>query len=286
VTVDIEARNLALAGAIRMDWSVYRDDGTTLQVRGSGTTLENVIDDGSCDVLGSAGPVPCRSELRTQVSFSEEGQHLVSVTSDNAWGRRSRETHVAVNIDKTPPTVDFGDADPPPNAAGWHLGEVRVPYGVYDALSGVDGPGNGVVTVNSEAPVRLTVSDFASNSRTYDVPVRLDLTPPTTRCEVIPSVIWPPNGRLVPVTVAVGVDDALSGPAGFVLTSVTSSEPGAADDIQGFVPGTPSTSGWLRARRLGNGSGRVFTFTYTGIDVAGNTSNCVAEVTIRHDSGR
>jgi large repetitive protein len=83
--------------------------------------------------------------------------------------------------------------------------------------------------------------------------------------------------------------DALSGSAGFTLVSVTSSEPdtgtGSVDtplDIQGFVVGTASTTGQLRAERGGAGSGRVYTLTYKGMDVAGNSALCATTVSVPH----
>jgi hypothetical protein len=70
-------------------------------------------------------------------------------------------------------------------------------------------------------------------------------------------VLWPPNGKLVPVQVTVSVTDPDgSGPAGSTLTSLTSNEGSIADEQQGFVVGTASTSGSLQASRAGTGSGR------------------------------
>ncbi len=117
-----------------------------------------------------------------------------------------------------------------------------------------------------------------------------DSTPPAVACRATPDVLWPANHRMVPVNVSVEVTDAGSGAAGFVLTSITSSEPdeGSGDgdrphDIAGFTAGTASTGGLLRAERSGGGAGRVYTFTYTGLDRAGNTATCRAAVSVPHD---
>jgi hypothetical protein len=88
------------------------------------------------------------------------------------------------------------------------------------------------------------------------------------------------------VTATVSVSDALSGPSGFVLTSVTSSEPDSVNkkdkpnDIQGFVVASPSTTGQLRAERIVKGPGRVYTLTWAGTDQAGSTTSCSATVTV------
>jgi hypothetical protein len=112
-----------------------------------------------------------------------------------------------------------------------------------------------------------------------------DTTPPVVTCSATPNTLWPPNNKLVDIATSVSVSDAGSGPGGFSLTSATSNEPGADADVQSFTLGTPDLSGQLRAQRNGSGTGRVYTLTYTGADVAGNTATCDATVTVPHDQG-
>ena len=55
------------------------------------------------------------------------------------------------------------------------------------------------------------------------------------------------------------------------------------NDIQGWTTGTNLTdsqlsSGKVRAER--NGTARTYTLTYQGKDLAGNTKNCQATVTV------
>lgn len=121
----------------------------------------------------------------------------------------------------------------------------------------------------------------------------IDRTPPTMVCSVTPKEIWPPNHKLVTVTASVEVKDATSGAAGFKLLSVTSNEPDSgtekedvAQDIQGFSYGTPDISGQLRAERSPKGNGRIYTLTYQGVDVAGNTATCAVTVTVPKSQGK
>jgi endo-1,4-beta-xylanase len=87
--------------------------------------------------------------------------------------------------------------------------------------------------------------------------------------------------------VTVNVSDAISGLDGtFKLVSVTSNEPDGAGDIQGFTIGTASTTGFLRASRLGSGNGRTYTLTYMASDRAGNTASCKTTVAVPHDKGK
>src|SRR5262249_59407087 len=118
------------------------------------------------------------------------------------------------------------------------------------------------------------------------ITVQVDKSPPTVACSASPNILWPPNNKLAPINVSVNVSDELSGPAGFNLVSVTSNEPDSGlRDIQGFVVGTPSTSGQLRAQRLGSGSGRTYTFVYSGADRAGNATSCTTTVAVPPDQG-
>lgn len=118
-----------------------------------------------------------------------------------------------------------------------------------------------------------------------------DHTPPVVSCTVTPERLWPPDHRLVPVTATVTITDEGSGPAGFALVSITSSEPdqGLGDgdvpgDIRGFTVGAASTSGWLRAERSGRGTGRVYALTYVGADRGGNSTACTATVRVPHEA--
>ncbi|MBI2887108.1 MAG: hypothetical protein HYY02_07855 [Chloroflexi bacterium] len=118
-----------------------------------------------------------------------------------------------------------------------------------------------------------------------------DTTPPTVSCSATPSVLWPPNHKLAPVSVNVQATDA-SGIASVVLVAVTSNEPDdglgdgdTANDIQGWAVGTSDTSGMLRAERSGSGNGRVYRLFYTATDNAGNSASCSATVSVPHDRG-
>jgi hypothetical protein len=113
----------------------------------------------------------------------------------------------------------------------------------------------------------------------------VDDTPPTVTCSASKSFLWPPDHRLIPITVNVSVSDEDSGPAGFTLVSVTSSQADSglgsgdvAQDIQGWNVGTADAEGRLRAERFSRA--RIYTLTYEGSDVEGNTSTCETTVTV------
>ena len=184
-----------------------------------------------------------------------------------------------------------------PNAAGWHNGPVTITWTVTDPESGVtSATGCEALTVaNETGGVTLTcsVTNGAGLAASESVTLKIDLTPPTLTCAVGPAVLGPPNHKLVPVIANVSVADGVSGPGGFTLEGVTSSEADAGlgngdtpGDIQGFAIGSDDRTGQLRAERSGSGSGRTYRLRYTGADIAGNAASCDAVTLVPHDNGK
>ena len=135
-------------------------------------------------------------------------------------------------------------------------------------------------------------SDGLAESNLATVTIFVDNVPPTVTCSVTPNRLWPPNHKLISIQATVTVSDLHSGPAGFTLVSVTSSEADsgldAADvpnDRQNWVAGTPDVVGQLRAERSDAGNGRTYTLTYEGKDLANNKALCTTTVTVPKSQG-
>ncbi len=195
---------------------------------------------------------------------------------------------VTIKRDATPPVVT-ATRTPPPNALGWNNTDVSVTFTCTDALSGVAAcPAPRLITTEGAGQfVTGQATDQAGNLASLTVNgVSIDKTPPVVSCAATPAMLWPPDRQLVPVSVAVVVDDGLSGRAGFVLKSAASNEPDSnlpgdpPEDVQGFGIGTSDTTGLLRAERLPAGTGRVYTLVYEGSDLAGNGALCPAAVEV------
>ena len=199
---------------------------------------------------------------------------------------------VTADSDVTPPAIRptiGGDR----GTNGWYTSNVSVTWTVTDPESAITSTtGCDAVTLIAETAGRtLTCSaTSAGGTATETVTIKIDKTAPTTTCSANPATLWPPNHRLVAVTASTTVGDGLSGPAGFTLESVASSEPDSgmgtediANDIQGFTLGAADTTGMLRAERF-NKDGRVYTLRYVGRDRAGNTGKCTAVVRVPHDA--
>jgi len=144
-------------------------------------------------------------------------------------------------------------------------------------------------------PVTFTARDATGNTSTCatNVTVR-DSTPPLLTLAADPSVLWPPNHRLVPVGVGWQVSDRCDPAATARLVSVVASEPDDAPgdgdgrttgDVTGADVGTPDTEVLLRAERSGEGPGRSYELTYAATDASGNTTSALAVVTVPHDLG-
>jgi uncharacterized repeat protein (TIGR01451 family) len=139
-------------------------------------------------------------------------------------------------------------------------------------------------TVSSSTPDPNTNNDSSTANTTASNP------PPTiSNATADPSSLWPPNHRMVNVTVSYDVTDNCPLPLGSCTLGVTSNEP-----VLGRGSGNTSPD-WivvddhhvlLRAEREGGGNGRVYTTTITCTDSGGNSSSDQVEVTVSHDQGR
>jgi hypothetical protein len=133
----------------------------------------------------------------------------------------------------------------------------------------------------------LEVTDPAGLTSTTSVTVTVaDTTAPViSSASVSPNAVWPPNHKMVPVSVTVSLADACGGPAECVIASVSSNEP--ADGLgDGDVANDWEITGPLtvnvRAERSGTGAGRVYTVVLACTDADGNTSTQNVAVTVPH----
>ena len=113
---------------------------------------------------------------------------------------------------------------------------------------------------------------------------KLDTIPPTLTITPTPATLWPPNNKMVAVTVAITVKDDYDPQPEIKLESITSSEVLAPGEIQGAVLGSDDRQFSLAAEREGsNLAGRVYTLTYSATDGSGNKSTASTTVTVPHD---
>jgi len=152
----------------------------------------------------------------------------------------------------------------PPSGSAFPLGTTPI------ACKATDGSGN--------------MSPACSSSVTV-----VDTQPPTiTNVIASPNVLWPPNHKMVPVTVAVTVTDVCDASVACHITSVTSNEPanglGDGNTSPDWQITGPLTAN-LRSERAGGGSGRVYTLTVQCTDASHNSATGMALVMVPHDQG-
>jgi len=159
------------------------------------------------------------------------------------------------------------------------------PEVVNDAPAFFTGPceGSGGVTT-----VTWTATDASGNSSSCSADVTVvDTTPPVfDTLSLNRDVLWPPNHKMSEILVTIEVSDVCDGDPSVTLESITSNEPdnGTGDgntvnDIQEADYGTDDRGFLLRSERKGNGSGRVYTITYSVTDCSGNAT--MGEVVVR-----
>jgi hypothetical protein len=156
---------------------------------------------------------------------------------------------------------------------------------------GVDATGDYSV---GQSEVTMTATDASGNQSSCSFPVTVqDTTPPQITSAITPSILWPPNHRMVDVDASAIAKDACSTTA-VLLSSVSSSESddtaGGGDgstpgDIQGADIGTSDFGLQLRAERDAAGQGRSYKLTYMAVDGSGNQSSASSIVLVPHDVG-
>jgi Big-like domain-containing protein len=153
-----------------------------------------------------------------------------------------------------------------------------------------NGGGGKLVTAEGSYNAGLRAIDNAGNiSELATTAFGIDTTPPVSAVSANPSSLWPPNGKMVPVTVAGTITDSLSGV-----------NPGTAayavvDEYGTVQPSGPVSLGslghysftiLLQASCNGNDrNGRHYTITVSASDYAGNVGSAATTVTVPHDQG-
>ncbi|MEH7119420.1 endo-1,4-beta-xylanase [Neobacillus vireti] len=235
-----------------------------------------------------------------QINDGKDGTRQSSATWNDTTGNGYQDTSVfgvLTLVDTTAPvTNDNAPTD-------WVNKDVKVDLTATDNGSGVKTTYYKVDNGAEQTGNSFTISDEGIHTVTYwsvdnagnveaqhTATVKIDKTVPTLNITLDKTTIWSPNHKMVPVTATISSSDNGSGINSVVLTSITSNEKIASDDIQNAKLNTPitgSTSSFdLRADRFGNGNGRVYTITFTVTDKAGNVTTKSVTVTVLHDQSK
>ncbi|MGB2664625.1 MAG: beta-propeller fold lactonase family protein [Candidatus Acidiferrum sp.] len=128
-------------------------------------------------------------------------------------------------------------------------------------------------------------SPFPAGISPHSVAVTGCPTPPAiTGLSPAPATLWPPDHELIDVLVNYDVTAPCGEPAVCTL-SVASNEPVNNDQTSPDWVVLDDHHVELRAERLGNGSGRIYTVTVRCKDARGNSATQNTAVTVAHDQG-
>jgi uncharacterized lipoprotein YddW (UPF0748 family) len=189
----------------------------------------------------------------------------------------------------------------PDGANGWYRTAVTVTLSASDNCSGVartefstDGgatwqtyrsnlsiDSDGINTIHHRS-----VDNAGNVEAPQSLTVRIDQTAPAISLSADPSVIWPPNGKTVPVTISGSGADAVPGLAG--VSYVVTDEYGAPLGIplRSLNGGSATWNDQLSVEARRNGKdldGRAYQLVATITDVAGNTSTATVIIRVPHD---
>ncbi|RAP75791.1 PKD domain-containing protein [Paenibacillus montanisoli] len=297
-TITLDSINPEISAAFPADWT---NDDIDVSVEADGTGSAVTV------MKWAAGE-------RTTAFFATEGDNIagnrIMATSNGSYtlyaedeaGNQAIKVIRVDNIDRVAPITTASVN--PAGSSGWHTTDAVLTLAASDDLSGVAkteyriNHGDWIAFTGSipafedgEYLVEYRSVDNAGNAEAEQaIAIRVDTTAPALTVDLNQSTMWPPNHKMVDITVTLDFGDRTSGIGSVVLTSITSSEPdeGLGDgdmpnDIQGADYGTQDTTFSLRAERSGQGTGRIYTITYTITDTAGNQTVQTATVTVQHD---
>ncbi len=117
-----------------------------------------------------------------------------------------------------------------------------------------------------------------------------DTTPPVITLSAAPKILWPPNGKIVPVTVSGTIFDSGSGVNANSAAYSVNDEYGEVQPMGAITLGGPggnySFTVLLQASRRGSDlDGRRYTLTVRAKDNAGNGASKTSVVIVPHDQG-
>ena len=240
------------------------------------------VDNGSNDPFGQGITV-----VESPEDPYSLGATLVSLTVTDDDGLTDMCSANVTVEDQEPPTITApGDIQQECAAPEGTPVDLGLPSGIFDncdADPAVTNDAPGLFPLG-QSTVTWTATDDSGNFSTSAQQVTIvDTTPPELSVSVSPDSLWPPNHKLVSISVTAVATDICDADPEVRLVSATSNEPdnGRGDgNTTGDIVIIDDFTIELRAERSGRGSGRVYTLTYEAEDDSGNTTQVQATVTV------
>jgi len=203
--------------------------------------------------------------------------------------------------DQTPPITQI-EITPGANENGWNNSDITVNLTATDneggsgvkeihyQLSGTtqdeqNVPGSSVsLTINTEGTTDLTyysVDNAGNQEAEQSVTLKLDKTAPSVSITANPSILWPPNNKMVDVLIGGSATDSLAG-----IASTTFDVTDEYNTVEPVITNFNTTIKLQASREGGDKDGRIYTISVTTKDQADNTATSSTTVICPHDQGK
>ena len=141
-------------------------------------------------------------------------------------------------------------------------------------------------TVRLSVDIQVTLNFLDAQFDNFRLVSNNTCTPPSiASVTATPSVIWPPNHKMVPVTVLADAS-AVCGPPVCRIVAIASDEPSNGVGDGNTSPDAhivAALTAEIRAERAGGSLGRTYTITVECTDTAGNATRKDTQVFVPHD---
>jgi CSLREA domain-containing protein len=281
--------------------SVAVDEGQTASNRGT------VSEGGIVTLTASLGTVVNQGDGTWSWSFAASDgpsqSQTVTVTGDDGFGSL-RSTSFSLVVHNVPPTI-AGIASNGPVFTGSPVTltvTASDPAGANDPLTySFDCNDDGLFEIGPQAGNSASCTFATAGSHTVHVRVADDdggvtlgstavtvLNPPPdcSHATASPTLLWPPNHKLVPIQIS-GIVNPAGGPVTIAVTRVFQDEPVASPgsgDTSPDATGLGTAAPAVRAERDGGGDGRVYHITFTATAIGGTCTGTVT-VGVPHNPG-
>jgi uncharacterized lipoprotein YddW (UPF0748 family) len=203
-----------------------------------------------------------------------------------------------------PETTASINPSSPNGANGWYISDATVSLAATDDCTGIanteystDGGATWQsytepLTISAEGVTTISyrsIDRAGKTEETKSLTVKIDKTAPSALISANPSSIFPPNGKIVTVTISGQATDGISGLAGvsYTVTDEYGSPLAIAPRTLEGASATWTDVLGVEARRRGNDKdGRLYTVTATITDEAGNATTASATITVLRDRGK